>query len=142
VIILEKTKIVVYPAVFIHDKETDTLTIVFPDVPSAISQAKTFGEAMLNANEVLGLMLYDAERLPVATPIEQVRAAYPQDEVQAIAVDLVKAAKGVIKPLVRKNTTIPADLAQAASQKGLNFSTILTDALRVKLNELATSKEA
>lgn len=138
--ILKKTKIVVYPAVFRRDKETDTLTIIVPDVPSAISQAGTFGEAMLNASEVLGLMLCDAEKLPVATPIEQVRVAYPRDVVQAIAVDLVQAAKAVSKLSVRINTTIPADSAQAASQNGLDLSAILTEALRAKLNELAISE--
>jgi predicted RNase H-like HicB family nuclease len=90
---MTKTRIVVYPTVFIHDTETDTMTVIFPDVPSAISQAATLGKAMLNAQEVLGLMLYDVQDLPTASSLEQVQAAYPHDQVQLTAVDLSTVAK-------------------------------------------------
>lgn len=93
-----KTRIVVYPTVYIRDAETDTLTVVFPDVPSAISQAATLGKAMLNAQEVLGLMLYDVQDLPTASSLEQVQAAYPHDQVQLTAVDLSTVAKASYVP--------------------------------------------
>lgn len=132
---MEKTKVVVYPSVFIKDADTETLTIIFPDVPGAISQANSFGEALINAEEVLGLMLYDEKMLPEASSLEKVREAYPEDSVQLTAVDLIKAAKTVSKPLVKKNTTIPADLAQQASEKGINFSAVLTRALEKELGK-------
>lgn len=43
-------------------------------------------------------------------------------------------AREQTKPLsVKKNTTIPADLAQQAEAQGINFSQTLTDALKQKL---------
>lgn len=130
-----ETKIVVYPSVFIQDSETGTFTIIFPDVPSAISQANSLGQAMVNAEEVLGLMLYDEKDLPKASELKRVQQAYPKDQVQLTAVDLVKAAKLVTKPLVKKNTTIPGDLAREASERGINFSALLTKALKQELGK-------
>lgn len=132
---MAKTQIVVYPAVFIKDTGTETFTVIFPDIPSAISQADTLGMAMVNAEEVLGLMLYDEENHPAATPLKKVQEDYPQDQVQLVAVDLVKARKLVSKPLVKKNTTIPADLAREASARGINFSAVLTNALKHELDK-------
>ncbi|KRL95677.1 type II toxin-antitoxin system HicB family antitoxin [Levilactobacillus hammesii] len=132
---MSKTKIVVYPAVFIQDIETQTFTIIFPDIPSAISQADTLGDALVNAEEVLGLMLYDEAALPTPSSAEKVQQAYPHDRVQLVAVDLIKAAKTVTKPLVKKNTTIPADLAREASERGINFSAVLTQALKRELEK-------
>lgn len=37
-------------------------------------------------------------------------------------VDLIAAAKKVKMPFVRKNTTIPVDLAEQAEEAGINFS--------------------
>ncbi|KRK36982.1 type II toxin-antitoxin system HicB family antitoxin [Levilactobacillus parabrevis] len=132
---MAKTQIVVYPAVFIKDTETNTFTVIFPDIPSAISQADTLGMAMVNAEEVLGLMLYDEETRPVASPLKKIQEDYPRDQVQLVAVDLVKAGKMVSKPLVKKNTTIPADLAREASARGINFSAVLTNALKHELEK-------
>ncbi|MDT6979546.1 type II toxin-antitoxin system HicB family antitoxin [Levilactobacillus zymae] len=132
---MAKKKIVVYPAVFNQDPQTGQLTISFPDVPGALSQADDLGQALLNASEVLGLMLYDEKQLPSATPLEDVQAAYPHDFVQLTAVDLVQAAKEITKPTVKKNTTIPYDLAQQASDRGVNFSAVLTNALKELLQD-------
>ncbi|TGD19813.1 type II toxin-antitoxin system HicB family antitoxin [Levilactobacillus suantsaiihabitans] len=132
---MAKEKIVVYPAVFIKDAETATFTVVFPDVSGAISQADSLGEAMVKAEEVLGLMLYDEPNLPEASSLAEVQRTHPKDTVQWVAVDLVKAAKGVTKPLVKKNTTIPATLAHEASERGINFSAVLTRALKAELGK-------
>lgn len=132
---MAKTKIVVYPAAFIKDAVTQTYTIIFPDVPSAISQAETLGHALVNAQDVLGLMLYDEQHLPTASSLKSVQQAYPHNQVQLVAVDLLKAAKSVSKPLVKKNTTIPADLAREASEQGINFSALLTKALKNELEK-------
>ena len=43
------------------------------------------------------------------------------------------AAKKVKMPVVRKNTTIPVDLAEKAEEAGINFSATLTEALKEKL---------
>lgn len=50
-----------YEFVAILDYAKDGINITFPDIPEAISCADTTKEAIKNAEEVLGLVLYDNE---------------------------------------------------------------------------------
>jgi len=88
---MAKDQTVAYPAAFIHDAETNTFTIIFPDIPSAISQAETLNKAIINAKEVLKLMLWDE---PIAPSFEKVQAKYPQSPVQIITVNLTTNIPG------------------------------------------------
>ena len=88
---------------------------------------------MANGAEALELMLYDAKELPAATKLSDVKTVNPEAIVSYIMVDLIAAAKKVKLPVVRKNTTIPVDLAEKAEEAGINFSATLTEALKVKL---------
>jgi len=85
---MAKDQTVAYPAAFIHDAETNTFTIIFPDIPSAISQAETLNKAIINAKEVLKLMLFDETNLPIASSFEKVQTNYPQSPVRIITVSL------------------------------------------------------
>ncbi|MPN02790.1 hypothetical protein SDC9_150007 [bioreactor metagenome] len=78
-------------------------------------------------------MLYDTKELPAATKLSDVKTVNPEAIVSYIMVDLIAAAKKVKLPVVRKNTTIPVDLAEKAEEAGINFSATLTEALKVKL---------
>ncbi|MCI1553347.1 MAG: type II toxin-antitoxin system HicB family antitoxin [Levilactobacillus sp.] len=91
-------KVVAYPAVFKQDPETASFTISFPDVPGAISQATSLATAPRQAAAALGLMLYDAAELPVASPLAEVAKAYPRDTVQQVSVDLNQVARDVTRP--------------------------------------------
>lgn len=51
-----------------------------------------------------------------------------------VSVDLAIIKSKVKKPTVHKNVTVPTDLAEKAQQRGLNFSAILTEALKAKLD--------
>lgn len=133
---MEKNKeIVAYPAV-LDDSENEKgmYTVTFPDVPGAISQGKGVAQAMANGSEALGLMLYDANDLPQVSKLKQVQKKYPDALVTLIFSDLNDVKKKVKKPTVKKNTTIPGDLAAKAEEAGINFSKTLTEALEVKLN--------
>lgn len=126
--------LVVYPAVFDDsENEPGQYTITFPDVPGAISQADNIPEAMDNAREVLGLMLYDEKELPKPSDLKKVQSDYPNAIVTLIAEDLNLARLDIVYPSVKKNTTIPANLAYLAEQKGINFSQTLAEALEQKL---------
>jgi len=128
------TRYVAYPAI-LDDRENDpgTYTVTFPDVQGAISQGTGIPEALANGAEALELMLYDAKELPAATNLSDVKSDNPEAIVSYIMVDLIAAAKKVKLPVVRKNTTIPIDLAEKAEEAGINFSATLTEALKVKL---------
>jgi hypothetical protein len=72
---------------------------------------------MFNAAEALGLILYDASQLPEPSNTEEVKAQYPEAEVHLIGVDLEEFAK-------------------EAEELGLNFSSILTKALRQEIKQI------
>lgn len=127
-------KIVAYPAV-LDDSENEkgVYTVTFPDVDGAISYGNGIAYAMANGAEALGLMLYDIDELPSASDIRDVQKNYPTKLVTLIFSDLDEIRKNVKTPVVKKNTTIPSDLAERAEAAGINFSQTLTEALRKKL---------
>ena len=129
-----QTHFVAYPAI-IDDREntTGTYTVTFPDVPGAISQGVGIPEALKNGAEALALMLYDEKNLPTISDLSKVKDDNPETIVSYIMIDLIAAAKKVKMPVVRKNTTIPVDLAEKAEEAGINFSATLTEALKEKL---------
>ena len=112
---MSQTHLVAYPAILDDsEKPPGTYTVTFPDVPGAISQGTGIPEALANGAEALALMLYDAKELPASTNLSDVKSANPEAIVSYILVDLIAAAKKVKLPVVRKNTTIPVDLAEKA----------------------------
>lgn len=127
-------RLVTYAAV-LDDSENkpNEYTVTFPDIPGAITDGQGLSEALNNAEEVLGLMLFDQNPLPAATDIKDIQAQHSNATVSYITTDLDQAKKEVHVPLVKKNTTIPADLAQEAEKHGINFSAALTAALKERL---------
>lgn len=127
-------RLVAYPAILDNrENEKDEYTVTFPDVAGAVSQGNGIAAALHNAQESLGLMLFDEKELPTASNLDDVKANNEECIVSLVSVDLDEIAKSVKKPVVKKNTTIPADLAKEAEEKNINFSAVLTDALREKL---------
>lgn len=129
-------RIVAYPAILDNrDNDDGVYTVTFPDVPGAISEGQSIPAAMQNAAEDLGLALYDEKLLPQVSDLKKVELSNKQCIVTLISVNLTQFAKTVKKPTVKKNTTIPGDLAQEAEKAGINFSKTLTEALKKKLQE-------
>ena len=122
---------VVYPAI-LDDSENkkECYTVTFPDVSGAITDGNGEGEAMARGSEILGAFLYDLpkDQLPVPTDIEEVRRRNPDKLVVPIFADLEKARRETKPATVKKNTTIPGDLAYKAEEAGINFSQTLTEA--------------
>jgi post-segregation antitoxin (ccd killing protein) len=107
--------------------------VTFPDVPGAITDGDSFAEAIFNAQTALGLMLYDQTTLPAVTAQRDIEAANPGKLVTTVAVDLEAAQAQVQVVSVKKNTRIPADIAKQAEAQGINFSAVLTAALKQAL---------
>lgn len=130
-------RVIAYPAILDNsENENGEYTVTFPDVPGAISQGKDIPEAMANASEALGLMLYDVNKLPKVSDLKKVEKENENKFVTMIFSNLDEIARTVKKPTVKKNTTIPGDLAQKAEEAGINFSKTLTEALEEKLAKI------
>ena len=128
---------VVYPAI-LDDSENkkECYTVTFPDVSGAITDGNGEGEAMARGSEILKAFLYDLpkDQITVPTDSEEVRRRNPDKLVVPIFADLEKARRETKPATVKKNTTIPGDLAYKAEEAGINFSQTLTEALKQKLN--------
>ena len=122
----------IYPAIFYKDE--NGYSVVFYDIELA-TMGDTLEEALIMAEEALtgriSLLLKDGAALPNPTAIEDIEK--PED---AEFITLVKTDRKYLtqEKSVRKNLTIPAWLAEAAENAGLNFSQELQYALKTRLH--------
>lgn len=121
--------IFMYPAQFEYDQEDGGYCVTFPDLPGCITQGDTKEEAMLRAQEAMGLYLEPDGATDPEYPhpsdiddVEQPSAGFIS--YVTANVDLTKSSK-----YVRKNLTIPEWLNTRASSQGVNFSQVLQEAL-------------
>lgn len=125
----------VYPAVF--TRENDGYSIEFPDIEGCYTCADTLGEAMLNAKDVMELMLYQLEEKstlpPTPSDITSIKTE-GNSFTTLIYGDTLAYRKMFNGKSVKKTLTIPGWLNELAQEKKLNFSQILQEALAQKLN--------
>ena len=126
-----------YEFVCIFDYEKDGINISFPDLPWCFSYADTTNEAIKNAEEVLGLVLYDMEKenieIPKATKLENIECKKNEKTV-LINVWMPFVRNEIEEHSVKKTLTIPQWLNKIAEEKNVNFSKLLQSALKDYLN--------
>lgn len=124
-----------YPAVFTYEPGRE-IAVVFPDLDVATSGTDD-DDALLSARELLGLTLFgleeDREEIPAATPLRDIRL---EDGERAVLVDVympsVRMAQ--VNRSVNRTVTLPAWMNAAAQERNINFSQVLQEALRERLN--------
>lgn len=137
-----------YPACFI--KEETGYSVLFPDLGTATC-GETLDEAMRMAVDCLAGVLYlmkkDGEKIPPPSQpgevdlAEVLADAYDGGEapplsdafVNMITVDVEEYARRHFEKSVKKTLSIPAWLNEAALRAGLNFSQVLQEALKERL---------
>ena len=122
-------RFVFYPAVF-HPEEVG-YSVTVPDVEGCFTQGDDMNEAVAMTQEAIGLMLEDCKVYPKPSSPADIRTE-PGDFVTMIPFDEA-AYKKQQKP-VKKTLSIPAWLNEAAEEAHVNFSGVLQDALKAKLN--------
>lgn len=116
--------------------------VYFPDLPGCISVGEDFSHAVKMTEEALGLHIYGMEKDSddIPKPTEN-----PNDlEIEAetdenYIISIVTVYPDIIKDqldnrAVKTNTTIPAWLKELAEEKNVNYSQVLTTALKRYLN--------
>ncbi|KRO17402.1 hypothetical protein IV56_GL000317 [Lacticaseibacillus saniviri JCM 17471 = DSM 24301] len=83
------------------------------------------------ASDVLAEMNYDQKNLPKPSELNSLKVS--NDEFIGIVTANLSEKKRAMQKFVRKNVTVPTDLAKRAEDAGLNFSATLTEALEAKL---------
>ena len=135
----------VYPACFF--KEEQGYSVVFPDLGAA-TQGEDLQDAMNMAIDLLAGWIYDAwrenEEVPNPSNIEQIDLVQVWDVeelgpvpegsfVSMVSVDVKDYAKRVFEKKVNIKVTIPKWLKDYGIEKNINFSLVLTNALKQEL---------
>lgn len=122
-----------YPAVFTPFGDRDGYTVTVPDLPGCVTEGDTLADAILMAQDAASGWvldeLEDGKQAPHSSAISDIKTS--QDEfVSLLALDIDKYAEKYGAKAVRKNVTIPAWLNTFGESHGLNFSSVLQDALQ------------
>lgn len=118
-----------YPAVF-HPEEAG-YSVSVPDIDGCFSEGDTLEEAMEMISDAIGLCLECGE-FPPASDVRAVSHA-PGDFVTLIPFDMLAYRKKHDTRAVKKTLTIPSWLNACAEERHLNFSAVLTAALKQEL---------
>ena len=140
--LMKQTERYFSPAVFTYAKEQE-IAVTFPDLDVATS-GENEADALLTARGargsraprlgcVLGGLEEDGEKIPNPTPLSDIRL---EENERAVLVDVympsVRMAR--INRSVNRTVTLPAWLNAAASERNVNFSQVLQDALKTQLH--------
>ena len=115
-----------YPAIF--TKEENGYSVFFPDIDGCFTCGDTLPEAMEMAEDALCLMLYDHEEdgepIPTASDVKAMQKE-TAEIVSLVYCDTVEYRK------LHDNRAVKNTLSERA---GINFSTVLQEALKAKLD--------
>ena len=121
----------VYPAIF---HEEDGYWVEFPDLTGCVTEGNTIEEAMLMAQEALGLWLVSqieaGNELPTPSDIANIHA---EDGIVTYVSTDVDAYRRDTRA-VKKMLSIPAWLAKEAETRNISLSKVLQDALKDQMN--------
>jgi predicted RNase H-like HicB family nuclease len=126
----------VYPSI-IYKGENDYI-VYFPDVDGCLVQGETYLDAIIKAEEALGIYLAfcEEEGLPVPYPSNALEITCEANErIVSICTDVKKYYK---ERSVKKTLTIPKWLNDNAEAKHINFSATLQRALKEELQKFAS----
>ncbi len=124
-----------YPALFIYEPGQE-IAVDFPDLGCATSGTND-DDALLSARELLGCVLNgleeDGEEIPAPTPLAEIK---PKENERAVLIDVYMPSVRMANEnrSVNRTVTLPAWLNAAALERNINFSQVLQEALKTKMN--------
>lgn len=132
---MKKVERYFYPAIFIYEPGQE-IAVDFPDLGCATSGAND-DDALLSARELLGCVLNgleeDGEEIPAPTPLAEIK---PKENERAVLIDVYMPSVRMANEnrAVNRTVTLPAWLNAAALERNINFSQVLQEALKSKMN--------
>lgn len=126
----------VYPAVFYNDE--DKIGVTVPDIKGC----HTFGEDMADAIEMtedaISMMLVsfedEGQEIPKASKISDIQTDKNTIAVSLVVADTLKWREEFDNKAIKKTLTIPSWMNKKAEKLGINFSGLLQEALREKID--------
>ena len=126
----------VYPAIFTKE-ENGLYSVEFPDINGCVTCGDDLADAIYMAQDVLAFTLYDYERdkKEVPTPSDPENIEVPKGSfVNSILCDTLYYQRKNNNKAVKKTLSLPEWLNELATNAEVNFSQVLQDALKAKLN--------
>ncbi|MCR5431351.1 MAG: type II toxin-antitoxin system HicB family antitoxin [Lachnospiraceae bacterium] len=127
----------IYPAVF--SPEDSGYSVEFPDLPGCCTCGDSLEESLSMAKDALSLFLVELEDekqdIPKPSSIKSL-SLEGNRFASLINADTTIYRQTLSNVAVKKTLSIPQWLNQAAIANGINFSQVLQDALKQKLNML------
>lgn len=124
-------KNIFYPVVF-HPEEVG-YSVSAPDIEGCFTQGDTIDETLEMIQDAIGLMLEDCEKIPSPSDPRKIQTD-GKDFVVVVPFDMADYNRRHDTRAVKKTLSIPSWLNEAAETAHLNFSSVLQEALKAKLN--------
>lgn len=126
----------IYPAIFTPEANGQ-FSIYFPDIENCFTCGDNLEDGINMAEDVLSLMLTHFEdkgsKIPAASAINDLSTENGAFATY-ISCDTTSYRRLMNNTAVKKTLTLPSWLNDSAIAAGLNFSQVLQDALKQKLN--------
>ncbi|MFQ9968115.1 MAG: type II toxin-antitoxin system HicB family antitoxin [Peptoniphilus sp.] len=121
-----------FPCIIKFDEEDKIYYVRFPDIEEAFTDGDSLKEAIYNAQEVLGLVIYEREKMgreiPKAT--ESMIKTGENESLSYISVWMPLVRDRIEEKSVKKTLTIPKWLNDLAEENNINFSQLLQVAIK------------
>lgn len=121
-----------FPCIIKFDEEDKIYYVRFPDIEEAFTDGDSLKEAVYNAQEVLGLVIYEREKMgreiPEAT--ESMIKTGENESLSYISVWMPLVRDRIEEKSVKKTLTIPKWLNDLAEENNVNFSQLLQVAIK------------
>lgn len=125
-----------YPSIFTQE-ESGMYAVRFPDIKCCFTSGENLADALKMAQDALCLLLYDKEdskeNIPAPSTINDIHTEV-NDIVSFVSCDTLEYRKQYDNSAIKKTLTISTWLNTIAEKQGVNFSQVLQDALKDKLN--------
>lgn len=137
-----------YPAVFYKNLNEEGYTVTFPGLQGCVTGGVDEQEAFAMAEDALCAYLYeyyiDKKSFPKSESISNISLKIEDEDkdyytidgsfISLVGANMDEYVKRTDNKTVRKNVTIPSYLNEMAKSRGVNFSQVLTDALKVEFD--------
>ncbi|WP_125604385.1 type II toxin-antitoxin system HicB family antitoxin [Lapidilactobacillus bayanensis] len=129
-----KDKIVTYPVIIRKDGgETDTMPYLV-DIPAldGMTEGSSIDDALAMAADYIGTYSLDEVTMPES--VYKLPAHNETDVVSLVPVNISEYRRKNDSKVIKKTLSIPNYLNELGNERGVNFSLILTNALKKELN--------
>ncbi|ERL20967.1 toxin-antitoxin system, antitoxin component, HicB family [Oribacterium sp. oral taxon 078 str. F0263] len=132
---IKKAERYFYPAVFGYEDGKE-ISVFFPDLDVATS-GENEQDALISARELLGITMFgleeDGEPIPEPSQLSNLQTTGNE---RAVLTDVYMPSIRManVNKAVNRTITLPAWLNAAALERNVNFSQVLQEALKQKLN--------